>query len=180
MNEKILGQLNDWGLTPEQLVTLVSDLKTLSEGAPTINFLGNGNHTVVVGGNYFAAGAGGGKVKNSGRRRQQSDDFDHQVEADDEIEADAPQEQEAPLGEASPRNNPPSSEAAPKVEVTELDRQAYTILLQNQDELGSFDLDTVTLEAIAKKGCAEDIINVKDDVDKIDEVLEKHFSDLDA
>ena len=181
MNEKMLEQLKDWGLTSEQLVTLVGDLKTLSEGATTINFLGNGNHLLVVG-NYFAA-SGGGKVKSSGRRRQrQSDDFDHEVEPDDEVEADdAPWEQEASSDAPNPRDNPPSSnEAASKTEVTDADRDAHKILLKQEEHLGEFDPDIVTKEAIAEKGCAQEIINVKDDVDKIDEVLEKHFPDLDA
>lgn len=180
MNEKMLEQLKGWGLTPEQLVTLVGDLKTLSEGATTINFLGNGNHLLVVG-NYFAASGSGGKVKSTGRRRQQSDDLDDEVEIDDEIEADdAPQEQEASPSEASPRDNPPSSEAAPKVEVTDLDRDAHKILLKQEEHLSEFDPEVVTQQAIAEKGCAQEIINVKGNVDEIDKVLEKHFPDPDA
>lgn len=172
MSENILEQLKDWGLTPEQLVKLVADVKSISDGNATINFLGNGNHTVVVG-NYFASG-GGGKVKRSRRSSSAHVDDSDQIQPDDEVEQDNRNlEPESTTGDA--RNEQPQA-----VQVDPKAREAYSILVGLEDCLVNFNYDRIDAQAIANADCAQEIIDNKTDEDKVDEILKRYFLDPDA
>lgn len=172
MSENILEQLKDWGLTSEQLLKLVADLKSISDGNATINFLGNGNHTVVVG-NYFASGGGGGKgkVKRSRRSSAHVDDAED-LQPDDEVDQDAPSNDPEP--DNSRDQQPQTAQVDVKV------RDAHAILLGFQDDLVNFDFGRIDAQAIADAGCAQEIIDNKTDEDKLDQILERDFPDPDA
>lgn len=173
MSENILEQLKDWGLTAEQLVKVVADLKSISDGNATINLLGNGNHTVVVG-NYFASGGNSGKAKRS--RRSSSthvDDLD-EIQPDNEVEQDD--------RDLAPESTTDGSrdEQPQAVQVDTKAQEARGILLGLDDVLVNFDYDRIDAQAIADAGCAQEIITNKTDSDKLDEILERYFPDLDA
>lgn len=172
MSENILEQLKDWGLTAEQLVKLVADLKSISDGNATINFLGNGNHTVVVG-NYFASG-GGGKTKKSRRSSPAHVDDPDEIQPDNEVEQDDRNLEPESTTDDSRDELPQTAQVDAKAQ------EAYIVLLGLQDDLVNFEYDQIDTQAIANAGCAQEIIDNKHNEDKVDNILERYFPDPDA